>query len=239
MKIFILSLVFITAHFTFGQLSILNNALVNPDFPVAYRGFANKIVVKGYEKDSTVTIVTKNDTLKKIADYFYYLGSPLKKDTLIVYKEGKELAQKVYNIENLHKPKIFLGEIRDSLVTVEEILNNKNLIVTHEPQIAIPCTRVLEFNAAIIKKNGKEIPLVKKKQERHIFWSDKNMKRKTPKTDKSRVAIYSDINQFNSYQIKLIKNMKIGEVLHIKHCVLSCPSCRKTRVSINLKLTIK
>lgn len=157
--------IFSPSNFVFSQVDILNNSLLNPSFPVAYREYENRIFVKGFERDSTIILVSVNDTLRKHGNYYFYKGSKLKTDTLKVLKEGNVLAQKVYSIENLRTPKIYLGSIRDSLVTVEDILNNSALIVSYEPQIAIPCTMVLNFDGEILKKDGKKIPLVKNNQK--------------------------------------------------------------------------
>lgn len=231
-------LIFLQSNFLFGQVEIQNNSLLDPSFPVAYRGYENKIIIKGYEEDSTVILVSNNDTLRKFGDYYFFKGSKLKADTLKALREGKVIAQKIYTLENLREPKIYLGTIRDSLVTVDDILNNSELIVSYEPQIAIPCTRILNFDGVILKKGGKKIPLVKENQKTEN-WTIKKWERKFAKIERKGGTIYNGINHLNSYQIKLIKRMKSGDVLHIQYGTLSCPSCVNRKIYINLRLTIK
>ena len=238
MKELLLLLILIPIHCLNGQVEILNNLLLEPSTPIAYREYSNKIVVKGYEQDSTVIVISRNDTLQKYSDYFLYRGSKLEKDTLIVYKQGEIIAQKVYSIENLNKPKIFLNEIRDSLVTVEDILNNTKLIVSYEPQIAIPCSRVIDFYGFIIKKNGKKTPLKREKQKTKN-WNNEKEARKLNRLEKKGAVFYSGINQLSLYQIKLIKRMSSGDILNIQDVTLSCPSCSNARLHIDLRLTIK
>lgn len=231
-------LILLQSNFLFSQVEIHNNSLLDPSFPVAYRGYENKIIVVGYENDSTLILVGTYDTLNKLGDYYYYHGSKLQTDTLKALKEGKVIAQKVYSIEILREPKIYIGTIRDSLVTVEDILNNSELIVSYEPQIAIPCTRILNFDGVILKKGGKKIPLVKENQKTEN-WPNKKWDRKLAKIERKGGTIYNGMNFLNSYQIKLIKKMKSGDLLHIQYCTLSCPSCGNRKISLNLRLTIK
>ena len=211
---------------------------MEPSTPIAYRGYSNKIVIEDYEQDSIVIVVTQNDTLKKVSDYFYYSGSKQKQDTLTAFKDGKIIAQKVYTIENLRNPKIFLDEIRDTLVTIEDILTNSHLRVSYEPQIAIPCTRILKFDGVIIKRTGKIKPLVRENRKTENWSSDK-WTRKVAKFERKGGTIYNGTNQLNSNQIKLIKRMKSGDILHIQYGTLSCSSCMPRKIYINLRLTIK
>lgn len=238
MKKLFFFLLFFPIHFLAGQIEIVNISLLEPSLPIAYQNYSNKIVVKGYEEDSSIIVIAQNDTLKKQDYYFQYEASKNEKDTLIVYKQEEIIAQKVYSIEILSKPKIFLNEIRDSLVTVEDILNNSKLIVSYEPQIAIPCTRVVNFYGYIIKKNGKIIPLKRERKESEN-WNNKKRERKFNKLKKKGMVFYSGINQLSSYQIKLIKRMNSGDILTIQDVTLSCPSCMKLRLHINLRLIIK
>jgi hypothetical protein len=231
-------LIFLQSNFLFSQVEIQNNSLLDPNFPVAYRGYENKLSVKGFENDSTVILVSINDTLRKFGDYYFYRGSKLKTDTLKALKEGKVIAQKIYSLEILREPKIYLGTIRDSLITVEDILNNSELIVSYEPQIAIPCTRILNFDGVILKKGGKKIPLVKENQ-RTENWTIKKWERKLAKIERKGGTIYNGMNHLNAYQIRLIKKMNSGDMLHIQYGTLSCPSCVNRKININLRLTIK
>jgi len=206
--------IFLKSHFLFSQGEIINISLLDPYANIIYRNTGTKIIVKGYEQDSTIKLVTTNDTLLKIGDYFHYNSSFASIDTLKAIMNGKIIAQKTYSIENLRKPKIHLGSIRDSLVTIKDILNNSQLIVSYEPQIAVPCMRLLHFDGLILKKSGKKIPLTKE----NGIWTG---------------------NTLNTYQLKHIKRMKPGDVLHFQNGILSCPSCINTRTIINLRFTIK
>lgn len=230
-------MIFLQYNFLFSQGEILNISLLDSSYPVAYRGHDNRILVKGFENDSTIILISTIDTLDKFGEYFYYPAIKLKTDTLQALKNGKVIAEKVYNIEHLQDLKIYLGKIRDSLVTIKEILNNTQLIVTYEPQIAIPSTRVLNFDGEIIKKKGKKIPLVKENQKTEN-WTNKKWEREFAKIERKGGTIYNGMNQLNSYQLKLIKKMKSGDLLFIQSCVLACPSCINRRVNINLRLTI-
>ncbi len=238
MNYFLSFLLLLCSHGLFGQVLLHNISLSDPNIPIAYRGFLNKIIVKEFENDSTVIIISQQDTLQKSGDYFYYVGSKMKEDTLTAIKENQILAQKVYYMENLQQPKIYLGKIRDSLVTVHEICNNTALIVSYEPQIALPCFRIVNFDGVILKRDGKKIPLVKEEQKKNNWYSEK-WERKRAKIERKGGSIVNGTNQFNAYQMRKIKKMKAGEVLHIQNCTLSCPTCAYKKIVVNLRFTIK
>lgn len=231
-------LIFFQSNFLFGQAEILNKSLLDPTYPVAYRGFENRIVVTRYEEDSTVVLVCEKDTIKKRGDFYFYEGCKLKTDTLKAIKDGRIVAQKSYLIENLRQPKIYLGTIRDSLVTIEEICNNTALIVSYEPQIALPCLRIVNFDGVILKRDGKKIPLVKEEQKKNNWYSEKRERKRT-EIERKGGTIVNGTNQFNAYQMRQIKKMKAGDVLHIQNGTLSCPTCAYKKIVVNLRFTIK
>jgi len=236
MNYFLSFLLLLCSHGLFGQVLLHNISLSDPNIPIAYRGFLNKIIVKEFENDNTVIIISQQDTLQKSGDYFYYEGSKMKEDTLTAIKENQILAQKVYYIENLQQPKIYLGKIRDSLVTVDEIVNNAALIVTYEPQIAISDIMVVNFDGFIFKKTGDKTPLVKQNQESDN-WSTNRWERRNSKI--KRKGVGEKNNCLNSKQIKQIKKMQSGDVLIIHYVVLTCPSCVHIKKEISLRFKIK
>lgn len=130
-----------------------------------------------------------------------------------------------------------MGALRDSIATVVEIIKNARLFVTYEPQLAISCMRVLNFDGEIIRVNGRKIPLVKSSQYRD--------NRSEGKRDRVQSRIKKNIrkpvagDEFNSRQIRLVKRMKSGDKLHIQVVRLSCSSCAIRSKSIDLVIRIK
>ncbi len=232
-----LVLILIKGNFLFGQAELLNLSLLEPNLPIAYRGFENKLVVNEYENDSTIIIVGISDTIKKHGNYYFYTGSPTKTDTLKAYKEGKLIAQKTYTIENLRQPKVYLGSIRDSVVTVEELLKNTLFVISYEPQIPVSSYRVYDFEGSILKKNGKIISLESEFKDQAL-WSIEKLERKLARNEKRGGFIYSGKYQFSNDQLKHIKKMKTGDILYIPTVTLTCPDCVLRKMSVNLRCII-
>lgn len=241
--------IFLPLNGIVAQSELLNNSLIDSTLPVAYRVAYNKIVVKGFEMDTTIQIISLSDTIHLVGGYFPYLGSKMNTDTLKAIKDGKVITQKIYNIENLREPKIFLGRIRDTLVTVKDILRNNALLVSYEPQHWIACTYVTQFYGRILKRNGKEIDLRKKAEKENnsmIRWSDEKFEKKFYMMEKrmERGVIEGVDSYFNEIglsdkQLNYVKRMKSDDVLSIDLVVLQCSSCIARKMVANLRLRIK
>jgi hypothetical protein len=131
-----------------------------------------------------------------------------------------------------------LGSLRDSFVTKDQLLANPGLIVSYEPQIARPCTRVVDFTGEIIKRNGRHIPLEDKKSKRYQNWSNEKWERKLLNFEKRGGTIYNGMNVFKSMQVKLIERMKKGDILQYHMVTLSCSSCVKRKMTVNLRFIL-
>src|SRR6218665_1440326 len=156
MKNFIFIL-FCCPYSSFAQTEIINTSLTIPTADIAYRFYENMFQVQHSEKDSTIILLSNNDTLQRFGFDFYtylYNGSENKIDTILALRNDEIISQKIVRIENLKIPKIFLGDLRDSLVTKNQLFANPGLIVTFEPQLAKSTLRVLSFTGEIIKQNG-------------------------------------------------------------------------------------
>ncbi|WP_090251169.1 hypothetical protein [Lishizhenia tianjinensis] len=108
---------------------------------------------------------------------------------------------------------IYLGNIRDSVATVHEIVANNQLLIFYGGE-RDTCSKVLGFEAYILTKEKDTITL--------------RSSSRTPQT-----------NSFTASEIKRIKMMNPGDILYIPVCLQSCSSCALRRRNINLKVRIK
>lgn len=74
----------LSGNWLFCQGEIRNLALVDPSFPVAYRGHLNQFVLKGYEQDTLIVWVAGSDTLGQSGYLVYPQGGLQIKDTIKV-----------------------------------------------------------------------------------------------------------------------------------------------------------
>ncbi|MDX1445749.1 hypothetical protein [Lishizhenia sp.] len=108
---------------------------------------------------------------------------------------------------------VYLGNIRDSVATVHEIVGNNQLLIFYGGA-RDTCSKVLGFEAYIITTLKDTITL--------------RSSIRTPQT-----------NCFTAAEIKRIKMMRPGDILYIPVCWQSCSSCVLRRRNINLKVRIK
>lgn len=108
---------------------------------------------------------------------------------------------------------VYLGNIRDRVATVQEIVANNQLLIFYGKE-RDTCSKILGYEAYILTKEKDTITL--------------RSSIRTPQT-----------SRFTASEIKRIKMMKPGDVLYIPVCLQSCSSCALRRRNINLKVRIK
>lgn len=143
--------------------------------------------------------------------YFIFLATVF--SSLILFGQTDE--QNTYYIfsnsaENmpLEEPKVYFGDLRDSIITREYLLSNPGLIVSYDPAQEIPFSYVSSCELAIIKEKG----------------------------DQDDMTIYG--NAFSDKQLRKLNRLKAGNILLFKSASISCPSCDNNLVDINLKLVL-
>ena len=202
---------------------------------IAYRYFENRLEVMGETIDSTFQLFSIEGEVWRMDNVFLYNPkSKITHDTLSLRRNGNNLGEFVFQIENLKDPKVFLGELRDSVVSKQFLLSNPVLILTHEPQLAKPCSIIIAFSASIVKANNDEIDLMDESFTKWVGWSDKRIERYW----KRKGALSFGRSKFSKNQLKKIRRMRVGDVLWIKTATLSCPSCIARKISVDLKLRL-
>jgi hypothetical protein len=223
-----------TFAYSNAQLRILNNSLIEPTKNIAYPGLSNELTIQGLDVDSTYFLASSNDTVKSTKNLFFYFPKRLGYDTLQLYQNELLLGTYIFKIENLAKPRVFLGNIRDSILKIDSINSNLVLYVSYEPSLLKSEIRILNFNSSVIKKKGREKSLNEKSKINWDEWSEKKIQRVNDRLLKrNRIAPCTAC--FSKSQLKKIRKSK---TLWIKEVVSISPSSMANRIPTDLKFTI-
>ncbi len=233
-----------------GQIDLKNNSLIHPEEKVLIRGLYNEIELTGIDTDSTFELITDHgESLQKSGDSYICTGSEDSTIVLSLIKDTQVFYSTTFRNLKYHDPKVYLGNLRDSMVTREELLQNLNLHLSFEPLPIKPCSTVRLREAKIIRKNGKVVDLNTKKYERwnnkmnglsEEEWFEKAEKweRKFARNKRNQKEIIVN-HSFDCTQEKLILKMNKGDVLWIQMCVISCPSCISRLNGPNLRFRLQ
>lgn len=187
-----------------GQINLYNSSLTDTTESILYQGYDNYLKVEGLEQSNLLIVTKDQDTLRYHADAFhYYYPSKRGSDTLTILKNNVKISEKLFVIKHLRSPTIFLGNIRDSVVTKKQLLSNPGFTVSYEPQFAKSNFRVLNFKGFISYS----------KDRRFII---------QPMHDTFR-------SKFNKIDLSAIERMKSGDILVIEYVDIICPSCGALR----------
>ncbi len=223
-----------TFAYSNAQLRILNNSLIEPAKNVAYPGLSNELTIEGINVNLTYILLCLNDTLKSTNRTFFYIPKRLGYDTLKLFQNELLLGKYIFKIENLAKPRVYLGNIRDSILKIDSINSNLVLYISYEPSILKSDARITKFNSSIIKKNGREKSLNEKSKINWDEWSEKKIQRVSDRLLKrNRIAPCTAC--FSKSQLKKIRKSK---TLWIKEVVCISPDSRANRITVDLKFTI-
>ncbi len=223
-----------TFAYSNAQLRILNNSLIEPTKNIAYPGLSNELTIEGINVNLTYILLCLNDTLKSTNRTFFYIPKRLGYDTLKLFQNELLLGKYIFKIENLAKPRVYLGNIRDSILKIDSINSNLVLYISYEPSILKSDARITKFNSSIIKKNGREKSLNEKSKINWDEWSEKKIQRVSDRLLKrNRIAPCTAC--FSKSQLKKIRKSK---TLWIKEVVCISPDSRANRITVDLKFTI-
>jgi len=226
-----------------AEVEIVNAEMMDPECKVVFRGYHNYLQVNGLEFHTNFILTTSRDTLQKIGfNEFGYVATRQSIDTIRVVLNGRIIHEEIFQIRNMPKHEIGLGYIHENQkVSLKYILSNPGL------QIIVPgfplkfCYGIQMFEAKIIKKNGKEIPLTTKSAKGFDDWSDRKQERYWNGQfvfHRKENDIRNYLNKFDQNHLKLLQKMEIGDKLYFGMCIVSCPSCKSKRHNIDLTLTV-
>ncbi len=213
-----------------------------PEQKILFRGVYQNIDVSGINDFSGFQIITnERDTLEKSGNYFLGQFDNLHQDslTLNLVKGNEICCSETYSLQKLEDPKCYLGEIRDSNVSVEQLLQNPGLHISYAPQPYPSKISIASFKGMIIKKNGKKIALENtKKMERQeikrLRWSEAELE-KWYDLEYEKNPCRSC---FSSEQLQLIRKMKSGDVLRIESVIAYSPDSCSIQKFVNLKFKV-
>lgn len=227
MKQFIIFFLLFLRSIAFGQIDVINSSVYPSETKILYLNHNNTLQISGVEIDSLYTVMIGNDSLIAFENKYHYTPSfkDKKQDTIRIYDENKIIHEEIFKIRRLSFPKVYYGELRDTFVTKQYLSDNLGLVLSYEPEIYIPCSYILSFEASIIRNDGAEYLF-----DENGLWEKRLVKKNKFKYDAG--------SQFSKRQLRKIKQMKSGEVILFKYVTVSCPSCASVRRTANLKLTI-
>lgn len=118
-----------------AQIKIKNMSLDNPNLKELYKYINNVIRVTGLQEKADIKLVSSTMGEFKPLNTdssFYDFNFVIKKnkfDTLRIYEGSKILLTKVYEVKEIKDPIARLGNISDTVASINEILNNPRLLV--------------------------------------------------------------------------------------------------------------
>ncbi len=195
---------------TFGQTSIQNISLTNPDLNIFYVGVDNIVEVKGLGRDTTIKIVSATGQVSKWSDKFIVRHSFATNDTLSIYVSDKLVAKKFYEIKKIGDPIVRLGNITDTTATIQEILSDKKINAVIPDCYYDHRFRVLRFSIIITNNNGVQ-----------VFQQEDIQNNELPK----KVS-------------KLISKLHSGDKIKLTEITATCRDCALRRLD-DITLTIK
>lgn len=133
MRKLILSLALLLSQNLFGQISIRNMSLSNPDSAVIYVGVPNLIQIKGTDK--AVTLVAVRSEILDTPGLNVFSVRPYSgnnSETFKVYLNKKLLITKVFQINPTPEPSPQLGNLAKTIASTQEIIANGGLKVAFQ-----------------------------------------------------------------------------------------------------------
>lgn len=243
LALFCLNIFQLTPRYPSAEVEIVNAEMLDPECKVVFRWYYNRLEVKGLDLHTNFIVTTSRDTLNNdYSNTFGYIAPSAKTDTIRVVLNGRIIHEEVFQIRNMPKPEVRFGYITDNQnISLRYILSNPGLhvFVPGFPMKAYFSIRI--FEAKIIKKNGKEIPLTTKSAKGFDDWSDRKQERYWNGQfvfHRKENNVRNYLNKFDQNHLKLLKKMEIGEKLAFGKCTIACPDCAFRSYNIDLTLTV-
>ncbi|MFN5849532.1 MAG: hypothetical protein ACK43K_13645, partial [Chitinophagales bacterium] len=128
MKVFIALMISLSLeNISFSQINISNLSLTDTTLPIAYQGVDNILSISGLrngEKVSLNSIYSSTRLTKNGVNSYIYLSSIMdRNDTVYLWDRDIIIAKQPFKIKKLNEPKVSLGNIRDSFITILQAIN--------------------------------------------------------------------------------------------------------------------
>jgi hypothetical protein len=152
---------------TFCQIGMINSSLVDSSRNVLYRGIENKIVITGITNYDSIKFHSLNGEIVHWeksnivpSTFLLKIGTKvhdtLSFDRISIIKLHDTLYTKTFKVDKIGEPLLQLGQIQDSLVSIDEMVENKKLNVVIENCFYDHQFKVFSFHFTIKPKSGKK-----------------------------------------------------------------------------------
>jgi hypothetical protein len=115
-----------------GQVDILNIDLTDSTLNFIYTGLDNDLLITGLRDTSELKFTGYKIKVTRNKDRLIATSSSVGIDTLKVFKKDKLLLAKVFEIRKWATPFVRLGDIKDTVASVQEIILNPVLIYVRQ-----------------------------------------------------------------------------------------------------------
>ena len=234
------------AQLSVAQIKCINNSLNYSDTNLAYIGVSNKLTFTVNENiDTSLSVICKNDTLSQYRKYYFFRPHSVGTNTLLLYKKEQLIDSIIMNVDVLNKPIFRYGNIKDTIISIEEFIQNNSigLQLNHPNKILKISYNISSFNGYIIK-SGKKIKFEDLKRFSYVKriekWSSDKVERKSYKKYSSNKYSEQFIqrNKFDKKSLKTIKKLTPGDQIIFNLARIRCPSCKGFKKKIDLKFTV-
>jgi hypothetical protein len=229
LKVFIALMISLSLeNISFSQINISNLSLTDTTLPIAYQGVDNILSISGLrngEKVSLNSIYSSTRLTKNGVNSYIYLSSIMdRNDTVYLWDRDIIIAKQPFKIKKLNEPKVSLGNIRDSFITILQAINNPYLSVYIPDNYFKYKMHIISFELFKIV-NKDTISLYSSEIQNGyntIMVVDFNTGKETFKIEKKESRITKNFNErLTSYQLHEIRRMKSGDRLLFKEIVVS------------------
>jgi hypothetical protein len=135
-----------------AQVGLLNKSLTEPELDILYRGIENRIEVTGVDDMETLELRTLGGQTHRYSEAtsaFLVKARSTSMDTLELFHAGVLMLSKTYETRIIEDPVARIGDITDTVATVEEILRDPTLHVFIPGSHYAHCFQVAYFELAL------------------------------------------------------------------------------------------
>jgi hypothetical protein len=211
MKCLMISIAFLSYQSILAQVNFWNHSLTDTSKNILYIGVDNYIRVNDEKLKNVELIAQQGKVYKSHTDFNEFLVSSKKVglDTLRLLIDNNQIIEKVFTVESLGDLHCQLGNISDSIATVDEVLQNFSLNIFIPNSYYKFRATIRTFSIKLEYKNGK---------------SPKTFDENLGDTLTESVLIY-------------IRKLNPGDIINFEDVVVVGPdSCPRTLIPLKIKI---
>jgi hypothetical protein len=149
----ILSTLFVWLTFTgIAQVNIVNRSLTNDTLSILYSGVDNEIEIAGYSVKPKSIISITGGSISTLNPITYLVRTGSDSTAIIMIKEkSKTVFTRRFTVENIPDPVAIVGDIRDTIATVQQILASGMLKIEFPNSYYRHTATISSFDVTVIK----------------------------------------------------------------------------------------